>query len=199
MRRRSVSSLVSPGAAGADAAAELAHGLALAGEAGELVFELRELNLELTLAGAGVASEDIEDKLSTIDDAAGQAGFEVAHLRGGKVVVEEDEVGFGGEGDGFDLLDLAGAYEGGGVGAGAALQEGGDDLRAGGASQLLELGERGFEVEIGRGRGLGVSFVFGESACEDCGGFLGQTRRRSQLATLTGKLHSNEDRALGAR
>jgi len=69
-------------AAGADAAAKLRHGFAAASEAREHVFELREFDLQLALAGAGVAGEDIEDELRAIEDAAWQRGLEVAQLRG---------------------------------------------------------------------------------------------------------------------
>ena len=81
------------GAARADAAAELGHGVAAAGEARKLVFELGELDLQLAFARARVAGEDVEDELRAVDDAAGQPRFEVAQLRGREVVVEEDEVG----------------------------------------------------------------------------------------------------------
>ena len=83
------------GSASADAAAELRHGFAAAGEARQHVFELRELNLELALARAGVAGKDVEDELRAVEDAAGQGGLEVAQLRGRKVVIEENEVGVG--------------------------------------------------------------------------------------------------------
>jgi hypothetical protein len=44
---------------------------------------LCEFYLELALAGLGVAGEDVEDELRTVDDVAGEAGFDVAELRGG--------------------------------------------------------------------------------------------------------------------
>ena len=69
--RRSVSSCVSPGTAGSDAAAKLRHGATAFGEAGQLVFELREFYLELAFAGLGMAGEDVEDELRTVDDVAG--------------------------------------------------------------------------------------------------------------------------------
>jgi hypothetical protein len=40
-------------------------------EAGQLVFELREFYLELAFAGLGMAGEDVEDELRTVDDVAG--------------------------------------------------------------------------------------------------------------------------------
>jgi hypothetical protein len=36
-----------------------------------LVFELGEFDLELAFAGSGVAGEDVEDELRTVDDVAG--------------------------------------------------------------------------------------------------------------------------------
>jgi len=41
------------------------------GEAGQLVFELCEFYLELAFASLGVAGEDVEDELRTVDDVAG--------------------------------------------------------------------------------------------------------------------------------
>ena len=58
-------------ATGSDTAAKLGHGATSSGEAGQLVFELRKLHLELPFAGLGVAGEDIEDKLRTVDDVTG--------------------------------------------------------------------------------------------------------------------------------
>ena len=58
------------GAAGADAAAQLRHGFAAAGEARKHVFELRELNLQLALARAGVAGKDVEDQAAAVDHLA---------------------------------------------------------------------------------------------------------------------------------
>jgi hypothetical protein len=113
---------------------------------------LSELDLKLALASAGVTGKDVEDELGAVEDAAGQRGFEVAQLRGRKVVIEENEIGFGGGGDGGDLLDFAGADECGGIGARAALDELGSHLATGAQQQLAKLGERFFNVEAGRNR-----------------------------------------------
>jgi hypothetical protein len=56
---------------GSDAAAKLRHGASASGQARQLVFELCEFYLQLTFAGLGVAGEDVEDKLRTVDDVAG--------------------------------------------------------------------------------------------------------------------------------
>jgi len=137
------------GSAGADAAAELRHGFAAAGEARQHVLELGELDLQLAFTRAGMAGEDVEDKLGAIENAARQGSFEVAQLRGREIVVEEDKVGVGGGGDAGDLFDLAGTDERGRFGLGAALQEFGSDLAAGADQQLAEFGERFLWREIG--------------------------------------------------
>ena len=107
MRRRSVSSLGFAGAARADAAAELRHGFAAAGQPRQHVLELRQLHLQLALAGAGVAGKNVEDELGAVEHAARQRGLEVAKLCGRKVVIEEDQVGLGGGGYAGNLLNLA--------------------------------------------------------------------------------------------
>ncbi len=79
---------------------------------GELVFELRQLNLKLTLAGSRVTGEDVEDELRPVDDAARQLSFKVAQLRGGEIVIEEDKIRSGGGDDAFDLLKFSLSDEG---------------------------------------------------------------------------------------
>jgi hypothetical protein len=59
------------GAAGSDTATKLRHGATASGKAGQLVFELSEFYLELSFAGFGVAGEDVEDELRTVDNVAG--------------------------------------------------------------------------------------------------------------------------------
>ena len=63
------------GAAGADAAAQLRHRLALAGQARQHVLKLRQLHLQLALAGAGVAGKDVQNQLRPVQNAAGQRGL----------------------------------------------------------------------------------------------------------------------------
>ena len=48
------------------------------GETRELVLELGEFHLQLAFAGPGVAREDIEDQLRSIDHVARQTSFDVA-------------------------------------------------------------------------------------------------------------------------
>lgn len=78
-------------------------------------------------------------------------------------MIEEDEAGISGAHGGVDLVELAGANEGGGVGPWAMLHEDGGDLGAGGTGELLELGEREIELEVTRKRWLG-SFGAGFAA-----------------------------------
>ncbi len=68
--RRSVSSWVSPGprVPMPPPSCDMARPQ---GEAGQLVFELCEFYLKLAFAGLGVAGEDVEDELRTVDDVAG--------------------------------------------------------------------------------------------------------------------------------
>jgi hypothetical protein len=56
------------GAACADAAAELRHFYTASGKAGQHVFKLRQLYLQLAFAAASVAREYIQDELRAIND-----------------------------------------------------------------------------------------------------------------------------------
>src|SRR6202034_4916863 len=112
----------------ADAAAELGHGFAAAGESRQHVFKLRELDLQLAFAGAGVTGKDIEDELGAIDHSARQRIFEVAKLGWAEVVIDDGDTGLRGGSDRRQLLHFSAAYEGCGVSFGAML----DHLRGDG-------------------------------------------------------------------
>jgi len=118
-------------AAGSDAAAKLRHGATASGEARQLVFELREFYLELAFTGLGVAGEDVEYELRTVDDVAGQPGFDVTELRGGEVVVEENKRRLGAGHNANNFVEFALADEAGGIGLLTPLDEGGGDGRTG--------------------------------------------------------------------
>jgi hypothetical protein len=109
------------GSAGADAAAQLRHGFALAGQPRQHVLKLRQLHLQLALAGPCVAGKNIQDQLRAVQHAAGQRRLKIAQLRGRKVVVEEHQIGFGGSGYAGNLLHLAGADQRSRIGPGAPL------------------------------------------------------------------------------
>ena len=180
-----------PRAAGSDAAAELRHRAAASSEAGELVFELRELYLELAFAGTGVAGEDIEDELRPVNDVAGQTSLDVAELRRAEVVIEEDERGVGAGNGADDLFEFALADEAGGIRPLAALDEGGGDGGAGGAGELLELGAAGLEVE-GGGGGDGQIIFSGEDGGRGASKAGGASELLA-LAEFAGELGYDED------
>ena len=118
-------------AASSDAAAKLRHSASASGEAGQLVFELREFYLELAFAGLGMAREDIENELRTVDDVAGKPGFDVAELRRREIVVEQDKRGVGGSDDLDDFVEFALAHEAEGIRSLATLDKSGGNGRAG--------------------------------------------------------------------
>ena len=113
-----------------DASAELRHGATASRKARELVFKLGQFYLELPFAGLGVAGEDVEDELRTIDHMAWQPGFDVAQLRRSEVVVEENKRGVGGGHNLNNFVEFALANEAGGIGLLTALHERGGYGRA---------------------------------------------------------------------
>ena len=92
MRRRSVSSLVSPGPAGADASPEPAQLDALAPQAGQAVAEQGEFDLQHALPAGGVLGEDVEDHGHPVHDVTLEQLLEVALLPRSEAIVEHDHV-----------------------------------------------------------------------------------------------------------
>ena len=153
MRRRSASSLVSPGPLRADAAAQPRQRLARADQPRQQVFQLRELDLQLAFARAGAPREDVENQLRAIDDLAIEALVQLAQLRRRQLVVEDDDVGVG-FGRGLrQHVDLAAAEERGRVGLGTILQHAQDDAGARGLGEAGELFEGMFRVDPPRAAG----------------------------------------------
>jgi hypothetical protein len=113
------------------AAAKLRHGATASRQARQLVFELREFYLELTFTGLGVAGEDVQYELRSVNDVAGQPCFDVAQLRWGQVVIEEYKrrVGAGYNANNFVELPLSDEAER--IGPLAALDERGGNRRTG--------------------------------------------------------------------
>ena len=109
--------------------------------AGEVVLELGELDLELAVGRVGVAGEDVEDHGGAVDDGHAELLLEVALLARGELVVAGDDVRVRGRELRLDLLDLARPEVQVGVRLVALLDQLADDGHAGGAQQLLELGE----------------------------------------------------------
>ena len=137
-------------AACATAGALLAELEAATAQTREAVAELRQLHLHHALLAARVLGEDVEDQRDAVDDVDLEQLLEVALLRGRELVVEHDEVDVERLGELLQLLGLARADVGGGVGRVAPLQHELDGVGAGGVDEQRELVER-------RLRGLGVA------------------------------------------
>ena len=99
------------------------------------VFELRQLDLEVSLVRPGVRGENVEDHLGAIDHLDLELSLEVAGLGRTEVVVEDDDVRLLGLDQRFQLLDLARADVGRDVDLLPFLQHGADDHQAGGLRQ----------------------------------------------------------------
>src|SRR5213080_4755135 len=57
------------------------------------VLELRKLHLQLAFCAVRSLGEDVEDQAGSIDDAAIQRALQIALLRAGQRVVEDNKVG----------------------------------------------------------------------------------------------------------
>ena len=106
------------------------------------VLVLRKLHLQRRLAGARAAREDVEDQRAAVQHLDFERRFEVQLLRGRKLLVEDHERVARGFARGLDLLELARADPGRGVGTRAPLQRLPDDGRARGAREPRQLAER---------------------------------------------------------
>ncbi|HEU4929749.1 MAG TPA: hypothetical protein VFU38_07955, partial [Candidatus Krumholzibacteria bacterium] len=124
------------GAARADTAGLALEVLPEVLEPRERVFELRKLDLDLRLLCFRVTREDVEDQFGAIDAANVEALFEVLGLRGGEVVVENDEIDPELLASLFEIIDFAVTDVGGDVDPGPALDSPADDQSAGGQGKL---------------------------------------------------------------
>ena len=129
------------GAAGADATRLLAERRAPAAQPGQAVAQQCELDLGLALGAPGVLGEDVEDHRGPVDGGAAEELLEVAVLRRRQLVVEDDGVGVELPAQSGDLLGLAPADEGGGVGRVAPLHHAAHDVGARAVDQLRQLVE----------------------------------------------------------
>ncbi len=129
------------GAARADAAAEALEVLPHAAHAGQVVVELRELDLELPLGGHRVLGEDVEDQLRPVDHARVEGVLEEALLRRVELVVDDQALGLELLEALLDLLELPLADVRALRGTGAVLHRPADGDHAGRARELLDLGE----------------------------------------------------------
>src|SRR5207253_7317069 len=80
-------------APGSDPTTEPRHLLAATGQPWKPVLELRELDLDLSLARAGMAREDVEDHGGAIDHRNAGCVFEGALLRRRELVIGDHDVG----------------------------------------------------------------------------------------------------------
>jgi hypothetical protein len=134
------------GAAGGDAAARAAahlagQRLAPAAQPGQHVLHLGERDLRLALAGLGVLGEDVQDQRGPVHDLDLDHLFEVGQLGRGELAVADHRVRAGLHDDVAQLLGLAGADVGGGVGPVPALDQRVQDHRARGLGQGGQLAQ----------------------------------------------------------
>ncbi len=116
--------------AAAHAARQAAHGGVFVDEFGEIVFELREFDLELSVGGFCALGEDVEDELRAIEDFMRERLGDDARLRRGEFAIEDDEFGVVVEGMELDLLQFSRTDEAFGVGRFAALFDDAHDVDA---------------------------------------------------------------------
>ena len=109
------------------------------GEAGQQVLELGQLDLELGLVTAGAGGEDVEDDFRPVHHADLELALEVGALRRRQLLVEDHERGAGVGHRLGNLLDLALADEGGGIGCRDLLRHAPDDFGPGRVHQPGEL------------------------------------------------------------
>ena len=136
----------------ADATRLLAERGAAAAQTWQPVPQLGQLDLRLALVAVLVLSEDVEDHRGAVDGRAPEDLLEVAALGGRELVVEHDSVGVDRLGDGAQLLGLAAADVGGGIGGVATLQHSLDLVGAGCVDEQRQLVERRLGLVDGRGR-----------------------------------------------
>ena len=130
-------------AARADLATGLpAHRVTPAAQAREQVLELRELDLRLALAALGVLAEDVEDHGRAVDDLDLDDVLERTPLARGELGVGDHGVGAERGDEVAQLLRLAPAEVGRGVGVRPALQHAVEDDGAGGLGEGRELAQR---------------------------------------------------------
>ena len=148
--RRSVSSLVSPGPRVPMPPPNCDMALPLPAQPRQQVLQLRQLHLQLALAGARVAGKNVQNQLRPVQHAAGQRRFQVAQLRRRKVVVKEHQIGLGRSGDAGNLLHFAGANQRRRIRPPAPLHHLGRHYAAGARHQLAKLGQGLFGVQLRR-------------------------------------------------
>jgi hypothetical protein len=108
---------------------------------GEVVLELRELDLELALGAARVVGEDVEDDRRAVDHRHAERLLEVALLAWHELVIARHEVGAGVGDRPPQLGQLSAAEVAVGIGALPALDKLTGDRHAGRPQQLAQLAQ----------------------------------------------------------
>jgi succinyl-diaminopimelate desuccinylase len=137
----------------ADAAAEPLEVLPHAPHAREVVLELCELDLELSLGGDGVLREDVEDQLGPVDDPCLELVLEQALLRRRELVVDDQHLGPRVPVRLLELVELPLAHIRAWIGMLAVLDEPRHGLDARSARELLELCELAVGIDALREHG----------------------------------------------
>ena len=79
------------------------------------MLQLRQFNLQLALGALRPAGKNIQNQADPVDHPAMHAPLQVAFLCGRQLMIEDDDIGFGGLNQGGDFVGLATADEQGGV------------------------------------------------------------------------------------
>ncbi len=142
-----------PRAEAARAAAEALEVLPHSPHPREVVLQLRELDLELSLGADGVLGEDVEDQLRAVDDPRLERVLERSLLRRAEFVVDDEHLGVRIPVRLLQLLELPLAHVGARVGQPPVLDYPCDRLDARRPRELLQFGELVYAVGSGREHG----------------------------------------------
>ena len=116
-----------------------------AGQTGEEIFQLGQLDLELAFFASCPLGEYIEDQLASINDSEIKGRFEIALLCRAEILVENDYVRFHLPNGPLDLFNLSAADQGGGAEAFQTLGKCPHYLGPRGQDQLFQLVQAGFQ------------------------------------------------------
>ncbi len=112
-----------------------------------MVLEEGQLHLHHALPAGGVLGEDVQDQRLPVHHVHLEQLLQVALLGRGELVVEHHHIDVEGAGQLHQLLRLAPADEGGGVGGGTAHQLGVHGVGAGGVGEQCQLLQRALGIE----------------------------------------------------